>query len=39
MIVKDGEVIARLEDDILIVAELHCEEFALIGYALLALAA
>jgi hypothetical protein len=39
VIVKGGEVIARLEDDILIVAELHCEEFAMVGYALLALAA
>jgi hypothetical protein len=36
MVSRDGEVIAVMEDGALTVAELHCDEFAIVGYALLA---
>lgn len=35
LIVKDNEILVRLVDGCVEIAELHCEEYAIVGYSLL----
>ena len=37
MVVKDGEVLAVLDRGVLYTVDLHCEELAIVWYALMAL--
>jgi hypothetical protein len=39
MVVKDGELLASLDDGVLLTVDLHCEELAIVWYSLLAQAA
>jgi hypothetical protein len=39
MVVKNGELLASLDDGVLLTVDLHCEELAIVWYSLLAQAA
>lgn len=39
MVVKDGEVLACLEDGVLLTVDLHCNELAIVWYSILATSA
>ncbi len=39
VVVRNGEVLAVLDDGVLVTVDLNCDEFAIVGYALLARAA
>ena len=39
MVARNGELLACLDDGVLYVSDLNCDEFAIVGYSLLAMAA